>query len=1031
MSNVRRSQRQDDEVGTEVVSHPPGAVGLDLRLDATRGTMRRLDNAVFTELNSVTRRGGYVGETLRDGSDWPGTISGADLDTAGSWLYGHGHAFSSPDVVQNSHGPIPGRCAGGFQFEDSWVAWTGDRLLVTRPGEHALGASEYWNNNKNVGIPAQLPILRPVQAPEPFDPQFSGSTLSSSLRVIAALARTEFSAWVIDRATGVLLDKTVFDDTDHPSIPDFELVSVVTSGETPFIFALYQETDLYIWRWLGSAWDVTVESGVDGYAVTESPGGLHVAMRRSGSFDFLEYSGSNRTAANYMPYTSPTPSVAPTGAVAMALDPAGLLHVAYLAGGSRDTVRLLVLESNLSIRYDRQVISGSTYDSLTVTTRQLLGENTVHNTIVYTETSGLVRCDEYNAQTQLTEANWGRNNCELASHAFRVGEMNAVWLLATVNGTAFALSGSHHPQTIAVVNREDASTQYQPHFERGLSRMVADPTAPYQYTITTHLARIKTDGLRVYTVDFMPVMDAVRYGNSVYLSGSVVRNWDGYHLGDAGFHDYPRTLSVTDTGVGVLSAGDYRYRVYSVWTNARGEKFRSPAVTSVVCTVAASRKITITISTTPMGNVNPFFEVYRTEANGEAFFLEGLVRNSQSSASVTFESGTVFTDAVLATRPLDPHAPGLDADGNAILPETEEFGPVGCEILAVVGDRLWGAGGQLPAGSVQFSKLKELTEGTGFGDGISQQVVDLQGNAITSIVPMASGVCVFQADTLFVVSGDGPSNTGVGVFGVTELRLAGGASTHVGSAQTQIGTLYWGPNGPRLLDQSLRVQEISLPIRSAVSDVVPVGVHSDNKNQRVTWFHAGGAVHLNLEREPRWSLWTTPDVVAVMGDGSLITPTGRVLMPVDGADDDGVPFALTVETGEIVGNDSLNEHTILQGVGWMGKYLDQHELRVRVSINREESWGEEWFWLPADNSWLSSEQSFAALTPAQIDALGPVDRSGTYYSFKRTKTNNVRSFRVSLSDVSSHSRTLVLHEISYAVGARPGFARTTVTNFGD
>lgn len=1022
--SAKPSQRQTDEVIWEVVAVKPGEVGLDTRLDAPVGSCKTLKNAQFVETASISRRPGYVGQALQDGSDYPQSISGAPLATDSHWVYGHGLALESTDVVENSHVPFAGRGKGVFCLDNQIVVWTGDRLLVHRQDNVALGASSHWTPNQTApwGVPAYLPLLTGASAPEPVSVEYSATCVTLDLRVVATISLSQFVLWTIDRSTDVVIDKTVLEGT--PFSVTGKRVQAIEAEGVPYV--IYVDTDgLQIGRWTGSQWQFSEEPGVTAFATAKTVSGFHVLMIQSGQLRLVEYAGAVRTSANYLPMTTVTGlAVAPVRHPALAVDPAGLLHVVYVGGVSSDDVRLLVLNQDGTVRYDRQVNTGAANPVITVTTRTLKGTESVHNSVVYIDIVNTVTIKEVNAATNTTVANGIKYWSRLVSHAFTVGNAPMVWLLGLSTSPWFLVSGVNAPQVIAFANREEGAAQTEESNERGLSVMAPDPAGELRYTVSTHRKSTVVDRLRLFDVDFLPRLSSVQYGASVYLSGSAPRNWDGMSLGDAGFQDYPIISSLSAGAGGSLSAGQYRFRAYAVRTNAKGEKFSSPAVTTAAVTVTAGQKISVTVGSIPTVNSATKIEVYRTEADGTVFYLDATF-NNPTTLNVTYDSDR--SDLGLLSQPIDPRAPGVGVDA-----ETQEFGPIGCEIFTVIGDRLWGAGGQVPSGSVQYSKLKEAGEGAGFDSLASTQVVDLAGNKITSLVPIASGICVLQADQIYILNGDGPNNIGVGTFGITELRLAGGATTHAGTYNTQIGAVYWGASGPRLLDQSLRVVELWPPVEAIVNGREPIGVYANLDRQEVTWLFDTGAVHLSFDRERlRWSEWTTPNVAALCQvSGVAVTPDGRVLTPTAGVGDDGAPFALEVETGEIVGDDTLGERTLLQEVGVVGKYEGMHELLLRVSYDRGQTWTDSWTWQPTTNTWLTSGDNYASLTPAQIDALSIVDRSGTYATHKRVSVPQCRSFRFYVSDVSSHNPTTTLHELNFSIGSRPGYGRVSTNKFG-
>jgi hypothetical protein len=540
--------------------------------------------------------------------------------------------------------------------------------------------------------------------------------------------------------------------------------------------------------------------------------------------------------------------------------------------------------------------------------------------------------------------------------------------------------------------------------------------------------------VRTGDIDFLPEMTPVQFGKSVYLSGSAVRNYDGVTLGDTGFQDYPVVTADAPGTTGSMTADeDYYFRVYAVRYNARGERFQSSGVTyGPVTLTAPDDDTTLTISTLPCTNHSDvIFEVYRSEGDGTTFYLDGTVDNDLTAASVTFTStrrdlSTPLADDDLIQQLGDSHAAGVGA-----LSELEEWGPLGCSLLAVAGDRLWGAGGQVPAGVAQFSKLKEDGEGAGFDSLAGFQTVDSEGSEITSVVALNDVVVCFQRTRLNVIVGAGPDNYGRGAFTIPQIMLADGATTHRGTCITQLGVLFWGEGGPRLLTTALQVQNISAPVRPLGETLEPSGVRANLSQHEVVWYTRSGTALLwnYLDGTSRWATWSGLNV-AGCSSSALVTTDGRLLYEdADAVGDDGQQLAFTWRSGNLRPEQIMAGHTLLRAVGIVGAHEGAHRIRVRIYYNGSPLWAEQWTWEPDNDTWLTIGEDLEDLTPEQIDALPTVDRSGAYLFHKRTARQTCQFFQVEVSTVNADSPTYTPYELSLELGSRGGLGRTPVNTF--
>lgn len=1073
----RSSQQDQDGVIWQPAAIPLGTGGLDLRTPAAPGSLTKLLNARFRDENTLDRRNGYLSIVAQDAGDFSTT------NVPQGWLYGHGQ-----ELGDLNHFPIPRNAEGLFRFGDTDVVWTGDRLLLARDGETCIGQSAFWgrgSGSKKWGVPAYLPVQTDSSPPDVVTGDAIETCLTETLRVVIASSDTEdLTAWVIDRATGAVLDRT---DIITGGSGIYE-PRVVNSGGIPVVLWL-DGTDLYLSWWSGVQWSAPnpVHDAVVTFEIAEIDGGFALVWQSGGVVRIGRYLGHTTDNTDLDFGTTLGLAGNSFGALALAIAPDESIGLVW----QDDTLTLW------ATTWDADATNAATlqidatvgpYDGGLAACFRGLGENGRYNLVVHAGNGGLYTriWELYHAsihifgdggidlgfthtlhilQTTTRYRTW------LSSKSFRVGDEVLCWLYARNSETNFLLAGVSSAQMCGVCDREEAlsravrATGAPGYGIKDLPMVYADPLDPYAFTWIRpyETARVvviddaqpgradrytdlydRAGNARIGDLAFVPKLSTALYGESVYLAGSLVRNWDGMELGDAGFHDYPTVPNayVTSDGAGGLNstAGAYYYRVYAVRYNKRGERFQSAAITSIAMTLSTPGHDTIAfdIYTVPATNHDDVtFEVYRTEAGGTTFYLEGTIANSLTAETVNYTS--TLSDAALITRAGDPHAPGI-----GITSELEEMGPIGCEILVTAGDRLWGAGGQVPSGTVQFSKLKEPGEGAGFDALAGTQQIDVQGFPITSIATFGDAVVFFQGTGLQAVTNNGPDNYGNGSFGVPQLVFSDGAITHWGTAVTPIGVAFWGADGPRLLGANFQVDQICAAVRELTKDMVPSGVQVDLSRQECVWYTEEGTAVLwnfrsveskfnQLTSQGRWAQWSGLKIAGV--SNALVTTDGRILYESEDAEgDDGVPFTYAGATGYIAPQALLGGMTMVRGIGIAGEYLGAHTLRLRVYYNGSPLWTDTFEWSPADDTGLISGSELATLDAAALDALTLEDRSGQYATHHRTSRQKVRHFRVEWSDISSRRPTYRLHELTLELGSLGGLGRippsTYSTNIG-
>lgn len=1041
----RNSQQDQDGVTWETAAIKLGQAGLDLRQSSNNPTtLVKLINARFADEANVRRRGGHISQSIRDSSDYPSYSSGGNFVGGpiggGTWIYGHGQTGSplNAAAIGDERVPQPGRTLSTFNFGGSDVVWTGDRLLQMRTdGRPASGGSTYWHPADDILTPGDtIPYGHPAFLPSqvdstPYDTALGGhvqTCLTATQRVVAC-SGSAVTAWVTSRDNGGLISKsTLGGNVDPVDIRLFQNGSVVSC-----VWRDFTSHNLYIANWTGAAWSVasTIDTGVLAFEVAPVPGGFHLVYRIAATIWISRYNNGHVSDQPYVHKKSVVvTTTTPNGAVAIAAAPNGRLCVVWATSTPSLAYTLLdafgVAVSGVGIL----VATGPWDAGLSVSAHTI--KRTQYNYVIHAGSGTTVHVWDTQDVTFYKDV---RYNSKLTSRSFVVGNEVFCWLRATNANTNYLIAGSYQPQVSGYADREVANNTFTvvDTAIQALSMVNPDPLDPYKFTwlrpFFTGTPYVHPGNALIGDMNFLPTLSTAHYGKSVYLSGSAVRNWDGVRLGDTGFQNYPVTtpgFKSNNAGITGLTFLQYEYRVYAVRYNAQGERFQSAALTAVAPPDASGNYYTLSIATLPDTNhTDVVFEVYRTVGNGTTFYLEGTVANDLTAASVSFLSN--MDDDTLLTKLADPHATGV---GNIV--ELEDWGPLGCTVLATIGDRLWTAGGQVPRGQVQYSKLKEGGGGVGFDDLEELQVVDNEGGEITSVIGYNDAIIAFETSRVYVMGGDGPNNFGVGSFSLPQIVMADGAANHTGTALTQAGVVYWGNNGPRLLQANFQVQNISSPVAPLTTTLTPTGVRVDLSKQEVVWYTnsaRGDAVLWNYMGGSRWAQWTGLWITGC-SDRAMVTPNGRFLTESETAlGDGGKRFEFAGRSGNLRPGDVLGGTTLVRSVGIVGAYNGPHSVRLRVFYNGAPLWTDQWVWKPDTNTWLAAVSTVADLTPAQVDALKPVDHSGTYATHKRTSRQECRFFSVEWSDCGSLTPTFTPHELTLELGSIGGLGRTAVNTF--
>lgn len=1024
------------------VSLQIGETGLDLRQDTKIGGLTSLLNARFADDRTVVRRTGYTARRLQDRDDFPPGM-GEITDT---WLYGHGNVAIT-SFGNHDHYPISNQHLATFRYGDSDVSWTGDRLLVHAADDsRCVGSSNYWRFSSLPfagtaqvpnGIPCYLPSLTDFAPPIKVTGTSNVNTYDMVMSPTRKCVITSFIsggntfAQIIDRETNQILSNTQLNiGTSANTFP-----RVVYSNN--LFVAYWRDTttnQLYTNTFNGNAWTGQVSlftvNAFDIFAVADN-GAYTLVYRDAAVIKARKYVGATVQSAPFaVDKIVDTTGSTPSGPVAVSLDPAGNIGVAWYSTTGY-WAREYSSQLNVKSGYPLHQIDTSTdsTDGVSITSSGLPRGDAFMWTVYagyFGGTSPGVRIRSFRLAT-MDLVNQRKFNCSLASRAFTVGEESFAWMRSGNSAVYFLVAGVANPRVCGFADRGEAGVSL--HGNVGLTSVAADPLNPYKFTWIRGVTSISNQAnhARYSEIDFLPQITTSQYGNSVYLSGSAVQNFDGFECSDAGFQDLPIVTGGVASAGGSLQLGSFSIRVYAVRYNNKGEKFISPALTSAFVPATAGQKITWTIQTMQSCTAQDVsLEIYRNLSDGTTYRLEAVIANDMSQPTVTHIS--TGNDASIFSNPGDPYQPQLGG-----LAERMENGPIGCTILMTYNDRLWCAGGQVPVGQLVFSKLKTGLQGAGFDALTGSLTVDSEGGVVTSLAGMNDQIVALEREKVFVIQDQGPDNFGRGSFPAARFAAAKGAITHFGTKLTDMGLVYWNEGGPHLLTGQLNVQNISDAVRPLASQLIPTGVRLNPQQQEVVWFTSNGAALLwdYKGNVGRWAQWSglfvngASDTALAISNGTLFVDNMEVY------NDGGQSYVFSGKTAQLRSEAILQGYTLLRQYGLVGQFEGAHTLELRLYYNGSPMWEEDEVWEPAADTYLQLAEDFANLTAAQVDALGTLDKSGNYSFHRRAKRQNCQRFQVEFLDNGPDGPSFAPQTIELELGVRPGYGRGHVSTYTD
>lgn len=268
---------------------------------------------------------------------------------------------------------------------------------------------------------------------------------------------------------------------------------------------------------------------------------------------------------------------------------------------------------------------------------------------------------------------------------------------------------------------------------------------------------------------------AVRLGETLYIAGGQILQYDGEGLAEVGFHVYPCRLNGLSTGVGTVDVGTHALKQTFQWDNAKGERERSTTATVEVITSPGGQDIQVVMSflwaslkqTGTLGNRAPAsLGLWRTLTNPSLdapFFLASSQDPADTAGDNCYIPNTPLTgggviayvdsltDADLAVREASDENDGV----------LEHIVPPGASVIAATQDRLFLAGIPNNPNLIAYSRLRGAAEIASFHEGNAIELPP-EGGAVTALAFLNETLVAFCESAVFALPNDGFDNVGRG-----------------------------------------------------------------------------------------------------------------------------------------------------------------------------------------------------------------------------------------------------------------------------
>lgn len=387
---------------------------------------------------------------------------------------------------------------------------------------------------------------------------------------------------------------------------------------------------------------------------------------------------------------------------------------------------------------------------------------------------------------------------------------------------------------------------------------------------------------------------SLKIADRIFAAAGNVYNISGAGLREAGFFLYPDPIvSFTNAGAGNVADGAYQYCLVYEFIDDAGNLIESAPsqITSVTHAAGSSRQYTI-VHRIPGWISYPQFRlaVYRTAASGTIFYRTAVgtydLSVSTPTSPITITDNT--SDATLVTNKL------LYTTGGTV----ENIAPPYTQALAFVKNRLW----TFEYGStdtVWFSK--EVREGffPQFSDLLKVQLPRNYGE-LTGIAGIDDKVIMFKQFGVYVIVGDGPTETLVGAFSQAQPVSNGvGCINSRSIVETPQGVFFQSQEGIHILDRGMSVQFIGQPLYKTEGTII--GSTYDPVLNRI-FFLSTTDLWVYYMSTGTWHRWTVTNPVDIdYLDGALyLMTTTRILKLTAGTwQDNGVNYEQRIKLGQM------------------------------------------------------------------------------------------------------------------------------------
>lgn len=530
------------------------------------------------------------------------------------------------------------------------------------------------------------------------------------------------------------------------------------------------------------------------------------------------------------------------------------------------------------------------------------------------------------------------------------------------------------------------------------------------------------DGLKEISFDLTADQNfyAKKLGETLYISGGYLSQYDGFSLTESNFHLYPEDLSVqvANNGGGLIP-GTYQVTCCYEWDNNKGEIERSAPSIPVTFSGGNTHLPTYTVNTLRLtlkksperSNVRIVF--YRTTANGTLFYrVTSLIAPTFNDVTVdTVSFADTLSDTALVSRDL------IYTTGGVV----ENIAPPPCQVIELYKNRLMVSGLEDPL-EIWYSKDYVKGEAVNFSDVFLLQLNPLGGD-IKGLKFMDDKLLIFKENLLFALAGDGPNDLGQqNNFSNPELLSSDAGCPYPNSlVLTPEGVMFKSHKGIYMVDRALRLSYIGAEVEGYNSLTIMSADLLQDKNQ-VRFLTKDGNCILFDYYFKQWSVFTNHqgiDADIWQGKYVYLRTNGKVYLNDDSYfKDENVGYKLKIATAwlKFAG---LQGFQRVRRVAVLGQFRTPHTLKMQVAYDYQPYWTDLIVW----NAAAEIDTSTWGDDPVWGDSEVWGGDSDSVYQFRaHLRQQKCQSIKFTFEDVTQGTpgESYSLSDLSLEVGVKRG-----------